>query len=211
MNDQKSFVMYHDLCAVFSDMSDEDAGKLIKAITSFAKSISQGNQEKPTGLSGLLRAVFNPFEAHLQRDSDKWMRVRERNSINGKAGGRPKKNPVGFSGNPKNPEKAVNVNVNVNELKKIEIDKSISTKEKKEKNFDSKKGSRLSPDWQLSDEDGEWAEAQGMMCFDILHQEKVFRDYWVSKAGSAGVKLDWSATWRNWIRKHIELKQQKGL
>ena len=27
-----------------------------------------------------------------------------------------------------------------------------------------------------------------------------FKDYWVSVAGAKGVKLDWSATWRNWVR-----------
>jgi uncharacterized protein YdaU (DUF1376 family) len=27
-----------------------------------------------------------------------------------------------------------------------------------------------------------------------------FKDYWVSTAGAKGVKLDWFATWRNWIR-----------
>jgi uncharacterized protein YdaU (DUF1376 family) len=27
-----------------------------------------------------------------------------------------------------------------------------------------------------------------------------FKDYWVSVAGAKGVKLDWFATWRNWIR-----------
>jgi uncharacterized protein YdaU (DUF1376 family) len=27
-----------------------------------------------------------------------------------------------------------------------------------------------------------------------------FKDYWVSVAGAKGVKLDWTATWRNWIR-----------
>lgn len=27
-----------------------------------------------------------------------------------------------------------------------------------------------------------------------------FTDYWVSVAGAKGVKLDWSATWRNWVR-----------
>jgi len=27
-----------------------------------------------------------------------------------------------------------------------------------------------------------------------------FKDYWVSVPGSKGVKLDWFATWRNWIR-----------
>jgi len=27
-----------------------------------------------------------------------------------------------------------------------------------------------------------------------------FRDYWVSVAGAKGVKADWFATWRNWVR-----------
>ena len=27
-----------------------------------------------------------------------------------------------------------------------------------------------------------------------------FKDYWVSVAGAKGVKADWTATWRNWIR-----------
>jgi hypothetical protein len=27
-----------------------------------------------------------------------------------------------------------------------------------------------------------------------------FKDYWVSVPGSRGIKLDWFATWRNWIR-----------
>lgn len=27
-----------------------------------------------------------------------------------------------------------------------------------------------------------------------------FRDHWVAKAGKDGVKLDWLATWRNWVR-----------
>lgn len=27
-----------------------------------------------------------------------------------------------------------------------------------------------------------------------------FKDFWTAKAGSGGVKLDWLATWRNWVR-----------
>jgi hypothetical protein len=27
-----------------------------------------------------------------------------------------------------------------------------------------------------------------------------FRDYWIAKPGKDGTKLDWFATWRNWIR-----------
>ncbi len=28
-----------------------------------------------------------------------------------------------------------------------------------------------------------------------------FRDYWIALPGQKGVKLDWMATWRNWVRK----------
>ncbi len=28
-----------------------------------------------------------------------------------------------------------------------------------------------------------------------------FKDYWVSQAGSKGVRADWLATWRNWVRR----------
>ena len=31
-----------------------------------------------------------------------------------------------------------------------------------------------------------------------------FRDYWVAKPGQGGVKLDWDATWRNWMRRASE-------
>ena len=29
----------------------------------------------------------------------------------------------------------------------------------------------------------------------------IFQDHWRGKAGQAGVKLDWLATWRNWVRR----------
>ena len=31
-----------------------------------------------------------------------------------------------------------------------------------------------------------------------------FKDYWVGRAGQGGVKLDWEATWRNWVRRALE-------
>ena len=27
-----------------------------------------------------------------------------------------------------------------------------------------------------------------------------FKDYWIAQPGQKGVKLDWDATWRNWVR-----------
>lgn len=35
-----------------------------------------------------------------------------------------------------------------------------------------------------------------------------FRDYWIAKPGKDGVKLDWTATWRNWVRNE---KSTKGM
>lgn len=36
-----------------------------------------------------------------------------------------------------------------------------------------------------------------------------FRDYWISVAGIKGVKNDWFATWRNWVRKQFVNKTIK--
>jgi hypothetical protein len=36
-----------------------------------------------------------------------------------------------------------------------------------------------------------------------------FRDYWVSVPGGKGRKLDWAATWRNWVRNE-RVKHEKS-
>jgi hypothetical protein len=49
---------------------------------------------------------------------------------------------------------------------------------------------------------GEWALAE-RPTWTAEHVRSVgdqFRDYWIAVAGAKGVKLDWLATWRNWIR-----------
>jgi hypothetical protein len=61
------------------------------------------------------------------------------------------------------------------------------------------RGSRLPSDFLFPKE---WA--------DFCHQERPdlniqktfdsFKDFWVAKPGTGGVKLDWFATWRNWVR-----------
>jgi len=63
----------------------------------------------------------------------------------------------------------------------------------------SKKGSRLSQDWFLSKSMGEWA-TQERPDLDVRQVAEQFKDYWIAQAGQKGVKLDWDATWRNWVR-----------
>jgi len=67
----------------------------------------------------------------------------------------------------------------------------------------SKKGTRLTPEWVLSKTLGDWAlkEKPHLTADNIRRLAESFRDYWIATPGAKGVKLDWEATWRNWVRK----------
>ena len=80
---------------------------------------------------------------------------------------------------------------------------------KEEPNGSSKKGSRLPEDWTLPSEWRDWATAEGMDELSVHREAERFRDYWLSAPSSKGVKSDWQATWRNWVRKAID-ESRKG-
>ncbi|MEW2911430.1 DUF1376 domain-containing protein [Leisingera sp. JC11] len=73
-------------------------------------------------------------------------------------------------------------------------------KEEAKASSKNKRGTRLPEDWQLPREWGEWALSQHWPEPVIRAEADKFRDYWHSVAGQKGVKLDWLATWRNWMR-----------
>lgn len=62
-----------------------------------------------------------------------------------------------------------------------------------------KKGTRIPSDFAVTDDMVAWAREKFPSADVALETEK-FIDYWVGKAGRDGVKTDWVATWRNWIR-----------
>ena len=64
-----------------------------------------------------------------------------------------------------------------------------------------KNASRLSPDWRASDDDWQFATDAGFEPEAVSAIEATFRDYWLAKPGADGTKLDWAATWRNWVRR----------
>jgi hypothetical protein len=64
----------------------------------------------------------------------------------------------------------------------------------------SKRGSRLPADWLPSCALRDWLDEMGFDSFWVKEFE-VFKDYWKAVPGKAGVKLDWDATFRNWMRK----------
>lgn len=63
----------------------------------------------------------------------------------------------------------------------------------------SPKGSRLPSAWQPSDSLKAWASKE-RPDLDVKAVTERFKDYWTAVPGSRGLKLDWDATFRNWVR-----------
>ena len=144
-------------------------------------------------------AVQGILDMYFQLLNDKWHHTRcdkeiaeyqafcVKQKANGLKGGRPKitqqepnDNPMGFQ-----PEPKITLTTNHKPLTSIGVAKAT-------------KGTRFNldaipEDWVLFCRK-ERSDLNPVVVFDG------FKDYWASVAGAKGVKLDWSATWRNWIR-----------
>lgn len=73
----------------------------------------------------------------------------------------------------------------------------------------SKKGKRIANDFVLTDEMREYAARKRPDVNAALETEK-FINFWKGKPGKDGTKLDWPATWRNWILNAREGRQHVG-
>lgn len=61
------------------------------------------------------------------------------------------------------------------------------------------RGSRLPADWRPSDIEVQFCKTE-RPDLDPKKTAERFVDYWLAQPGAKGVKLDWTATWRNWVR-----------
>ena len=123
----------------------------------------------------------------------------DKNRTNGKLGGRPKKTQSVISGNPDESENNPNHKPLTN---KPLTNKPLTNKP----SSSATRGSRLPADWKPNAELVEWSKAE-RQDLDLRKVLEEFRDYWTSVAGSKGVKLNWDATWRNWVRSQKADKQ----
>lgn len=67
-------------------------------------------------------------------------------------------------------------------------------------NKNNKRGARLPENWVPSADDRIFAKLLGWSDDQIDSEAANFRDYWIAQPGARGLKLDWPATWRKWIR-----------
>lgn len=65
-------------------------------------------------------------------------------------------------------------------------------------------GHRLPDDWKPSESDADFARQKGFDPDAIAEIAAGFADYWRSLAGAKARKVDWSMTWKNWVRKELE-------
>ncbi len=65
-----------------------------------------------------------------------------------------------------------------------------------------KRGQRLPDDFTVSEDMREWARENTPNIGQSEHDK--FCDYWRAQPGQKGVKADWVATWRNWMRRAQE-------
>lgn len=130
---KKSIIVYADWIHVFKELDDEEAGQLIKHFFSYV------NDEDPIAPSKLIKIAFEPIKQTLKRDLENWNKFREKQSENGKKGGRPTITKP-LEENPNNPslleesQKSLSVSVSVSDSVNESVNVIV-----KENNIDSRK------------------------------------------------------------------------
>ena len=116
---------------------------------------------------------------------------------NGRRGGRPKGNPDGNqTGTGQEPNKnPPGSQAGTQEKAHQSPDSTTASKKRGER------GTRLPENWEPGSDGREFALSLGIGGLAFHDQASRFVDYWRAQPGQKGVKADWSATWRNWIRR----------
>lgn len=82
---KKAFLIYYDYFKHFDLLTDEQLGKLIRALKEY-----DDTGEYPKFDDGALKMSFSFIKYNLDRDRIKWEAIQARNKSNGIKGGRPK-------------------------------------------------------------------------------------------------------------------------
>lgn len=117
----------------------------------------------------------------------------------GKLGGRPKKTVTVISENRDGYETEPDEKLTTNQEPLTKNHKSSSAL-----------ATRLPADWSMSVEECEFCTTT-RPDLNALETANRFRDYWIAQPGAKGRKLDWSATWRNWVRNEKQVKTSAPL
>jgi len=115
---KKSFLLYCDLIHTFTELTDAEAGKLIKHVLAYV------NDKDPQTEDRLLKIAFEPIKQSLKRDLKKYEDIREKKRAAGLASAEKKQQnstPV------ENVEQNKQVSTNSTPVEFVEQNKQVST------------------------------------------------------------------------------------
>jgi hypothetical protein len=127
---KKSFILYADAASSWNELTDEEAGQLIKHIFDYV------NDKNPVTENRIVKIAFEPIKVQLKRDLRHWENIKNLRSESGRIGGlksgesrKVKQNeanePNALNSKQNEANEAVNVSVNVSVINKdVDIPKA---------------------------------------------------------------------------------------
>jgi pyocin large subunit-like protein len=91
-------------------------------------------------------------------------------------------------------------NISGSDMKNFHSNLVSNNLKKNNTNVLSKKGTRWTAKSNVEQEWIDWAIEQGLSEDAARLEADKFSDYWIATTGAKATKLNWFATWRNWIR-----------
>ena len=143
---------------------------------------------------GFIREEENQYVMHdyleHQQSAQQVSDLRERRRLAGSKGGKAKAN--GLASAKQMPEQTPSKS-----LPDTDTDTDLDTTPPKG-GVPRKRATRIPEDFQATDAMKQWAITKAPNADIGLETEK-FINYWTAKSGKEATKLDWAATWRNWM------------
>jgi hypothetical protein len=208
-NSKNSFLLYVEQEELFNELSNEEAGKLIKAIYHYEKT----GEILP--LNSVTRIIMISIKQALDRNRERYQKKLEANRINGQKGGRPKKNnpnkpkkPTGLNGLNKKPNETERLNKKPKKPDSDSVPVPVPLpdrdcdNEEEEKNILKKEEIEIESNGEEKIESGEPPEKSPPKLSDDYSEE--FETFWSYYPGRVGANSKEGA-WKKW---QVRLKEK---
>lgn len=204
---KKGFIMFLSFADIIKELTDEEAGRLLKAIMQH-----EGGEEVDLGNDRLLKVAYTAITSDIDRQDEKWEKTRYARSEAGKLGGAPKGNK-NASKNKQNKQKQTETNKNKQNKHEVEVEVEVEVEDEVEKK---KKSGQAAPVRHhfgangkvlLTDDDLEKLyEAHGQE--DTMAAIEIMDGYLTANGRSY---KNYRQALENWAYRAVEENKQKGI
>lgn len=204
---KKGFIMFLSFADIIQELTDEEAGHLLKAIMQH-----EGGEEVDLGNDRLLKVAYTAITSDIDRQDEKWEKTRYARSEAGKLGGAPKGNK-NASKNKQNKQKQTETNKNKQNKHEVEVEVEVEVEEEVEKKNKSGQAAPVRHHFGangkvlLTDDDLEKLyEAHGQE--DTMAAIEIMDGYLTANGRSY---KNYRQALENWAYRAVEEKKQKGI